>query len=151
MRLFTLDDQIQICDCLTSFCVSYLFPIQFRFNSAVNVRRQTFKISIQLWTATAHVWPYFEQNRTSGVHTDRTSCRNDWPRGFHDFTFLCVIRSPSRVSTARTNITDTFPSIVVTNVEEVWLKNASSRGFKGPASSTGRKIGFTALLTRVKS
>ena len=109
-------------------------PIQF-FNSAVNVRRQTFKISIQLWTATAHVWPYFEQNRTSGVHTDRTSCRNDWPRGFHDFTFLCVIRSPSRFSTARTNITDTFPSIVVTNVEEVWLKNASSRGFKGPASS----------------
>lgn len=58
-------------------------------------------------------------NRTEQVvHTDRTLCRNDGPRGFHDFTFLCVIRSPSRFSTARTNITDTFPSIVVTNVEE---------------------------------
>lgn len=54
--------------------------------------------------------------------------------------FLCVIRSPLRFSTARTNITDTFLSIVVTKVEEFWLKNASSKGFPkaepwAPASS----------------
>ena len=55
-----------------------------------NCRRSEDKLSkylyIQLWTATAHVL-----NRTEQVvHTHRTSCRNDWPRGFHDFTAISL-------------------------------------------------------------
>lgn len=126
MRLFTLDNQVQICDCLTSFFVSSLLPIKF-FISTVDVLKTNFQ---NIYSVMNSNGTCFEQNRTSRSHTSNDHAVTIDLEGFTiSLRFLCVIRSPLRFSTARTNITHMFLSIVETKVEEFWLKNASSRVF----------------------
>ena len=127
MRLFTLDNQVQICDCLTSFFVSSLLPIKF-FISTVDVLKTNFQnIYIFSYEQQRHMF-WTEQNK-SFTHIEHHAVTIDLEGFTISLRFLCVIRSPLRFSTARTNITDMFLSIVVTKVEKFWLKNASSRVF----------------------
>ena len=143
MRLFTLDNQVQICDCLTSFFVSSLLPIKF-FISTVDVLKTNFQ---NIYSVMNSNGTCFEQNRTSRSHTSNDHAVTIDLEGFTiSLRFLCVIRSPLRFSTARTNITDMFLSIVATKVENFGSRMPPQESFPrlNPGSQRLRTFPLTS-------
>ena len=94
-----------------------------------NCRRSEDKLSKYLFSYEQQRHMFWTEQNKSFTHIEHHAVTIDLEGFTISLRFLCVIRSPLRFSTARTNITDMFLSIDVTKVEEFSLKNASSRVF----------------------
>ena len=111
-----------------------------------NCRRSEDKLSKYLFSYEQQRHMFWTEQNKSFTHIEHHAVTIDLEGFTISLRFLCVIRSPLRFSTARTNITDMFLSIVVTKVEEFGSRMPPQESFPrlNPGSQRLRTFPLTS-------